>query len=78
MQDPHIPDPTLHHHAIFVVTHPNGSGYQHDVTGDITSITGMTYQKRFRSRVKEDLMYASEETLGYVLFTTLPQFGRRN
>lgn len=44
MPDPDMPTPR-YHTAIFVETGEDGSGYLHHVTGDITSMGGMRYEK---------------------------------
>ncbi|KKZ62345.1 hypothetical protein EMCG_03263 [[Emmonsia] crescens] len=63
MQDPDMPSPR-YHTTIFVETEANGNGYVHHVTGDITSIGGMYYEKKYRERPELSRTFYSRDLLG--------------
>ncbi|KAF4446729.1 hypothetical protein F53441_9662 [Fusarium austroafricanum] len=64
LPDPHMPPGRLHH-AIFVETNENGSGIIYEVTGDVTSIGGMTYESTNAPSPKESENFHSMDLLGY-------------
>ncbi|KAE8146852.1 hypothetical protein BDV25DRAFT_161623 [Aspergillus avenaceus] len=63
IQDPDLPAPR-YHTTIFVKTATNNDGTEHQVTGDITSATGMTYFPQERSSPEYSQTIHSFEKLG--------------
>ena len=71
MQDPDMPaNITRYHTVLFVETADDGSGYVHQVTGDVTA--GMQYQKRPSPRPQDDESYFNCELLGTVPVSRYP------
>lgn len=62
--DPHMPPGRLHH-SIFVQTTEDGSGINYEVTGDITSMGGMTYQSKPAEDPTTLDTFQSREFLGH-------------
>lgn len=69
--DPDLPSPR-YHTAIFVETETNGDGYAHHVTGDITSVGGMRYEKKFEARPELSDTFYSQDLLGLTDASTYP------
>ena len=67
--DPDMPGPR-YHTFIFVETEPDGSGYIHQVTGDL--VTGMRYESKRAERPKDSEAFHSKESIGTVLASSYP------
>ncbi|EEP80635.1 predicted protein [Uncinocarpus reesii 1704] len=71
-----LPDPDrptfLHHVTIFVETRPDRSGFIHHVTGDVTSMQGMSYERKPRDEPDKSRTYHSKEFLGVTDASTYP------
>ena len=63
MQDPDMPAPR-YHHLIFVETKADGSGFAHQVLGDIAS--GMFYDAGRSERPEDAEMFIKKELLGTI------------
>ncbi|KAL4900663.1 hypothetical protein BDW74DRAFT_182500 [Aspergillus multicolor] len=72
IHDPDIPGPRLHH-TIFVQTSPDGNGFLHQVTGDITNPGGMTYLVQDKKPQDEIQLPQSLEKLGVTPVETYPE-----
>lgn len=66
---------TRYHTVIFVEAGANGSGYLHHVTGDITSVGGMSYEKQFSELPEESATFHAKELLDPAEASTYPGMG---
>lgn len=71
MPDPDMPPPR-YHTAIFVESESNGGGYLHHVTGDLTSIGGMRYEKTLSGRPEHADAFYAKDLLGVTDASTYP------
>lgn len=71
MLDLDLPQPR-YHTAIFIETEANGSGYVHYVTGDITSVGGMSYEKQFSGLPEQSDTFHAKDLLGVTDASTYP------
>ncbi|KAI9934789.1 hypothetical protein ASPWEDRAFT_44301 [Aspergillus wentii DTO 134E9] len=63
LDDPDLPSPR-YHTTIFVETEIDGSGWLHQVNGDITSPGGMQYDPKFSSKPEDTENFYSSAPLG--------------
>lgn len=71
LQDPLIPG-VRYHTLVFVETDADGGGWIHHVTGDITSVRGMTYQRKRGRRPEESNTFHQKTYLGQVPMSDYP------
>ncbi|KAI9722444.1 MAG: hypothetical protein M1828_004811 [Chrysothrix sp. TS-e1954] len=70
--DPDVPQPR-YHHSVFVVTSPEtGSGYIHNVVGDITSANGVSYQMKPSEDPRDSRSFHDMALIGYVARANYP------
>lgn len=66
LQDPAFSE-TRYHTVIFIETESDGGGYTHEVTGDIASSNGMTYQtKKEQGPPEQSETFHQKYFLGWV------------
>lgn len=69
LPDPDMPQPRYHTY-IFVETETSGSGYVHQVTGDL--VAGMRYEAKFAERPEDSEAFHSKDFLGAVSSLAYP------